>query len=127
MEIRNPYLILGLPFGAPRDEAKKAFLAKARMSRRGAPGSVPMTDLTWALNQIEGLIGNPGRVMDIYRIPADPDMFTAPGSGAFAPGPEKLRPRPADRAVRQPDPRAAREFLRHLIELRSARLAPPQP
>jgi hypothetical protein len=88
---RNPYLILGLTFGSSREEANIAFARKAkRLRRAGERGRSELTDLTWALNQIDEVIANPSLALDIYRIPADPQAFYAAGVGLFAPPPEKL-------------------------------------
>jgi hypothetical protein len=126
MERRNPYLILGIPFGASREDATKAFLRRTKSLRRlGAAGRTLHTDLTGALKEIEDRPEHPDAVMTPYRVPADPDLERGIGTGAFAPPPERL---PVDlhddtglRAA------AAHEYLRHLVRLRAQRLGPPAP
>jgi hypothetical protein len=94
METRNPYLILGLPFGSSREEANIAFARKAkRLRRAGERGKAELTDLTWALNQIDEVIANPALALEIYRIPADPTAFHSEGVGLFSPPPERMERR----------------------------------
>lgn len=91
---RNPYLILGLPFGASRDEANVAFARRGRALRRqGDRGKDQLVELTWALNQIDEAIADPHAALEIYRIPADPNAFDPEGRGLFAPPPERMERR----------------------------------
>lgn len=133
MSHRNPYLLLGIPFGSSRAEANIAFARKARPLRRlGEAGRDQLTELTWALNQIDEALGHPEAAMEIYRIPADPGAFAAAGTGVLTPPPEPM-PR------RQDDPAAvaaaeaalvaaaAHEFLHYLVLLRSGQVALPAP
>lgn len=94
---RNPYVILGVPFGATEEEARAGF-ARARRTLRGDP-DVTFTneDLTWALHQIEQLIANPELAVDVYRIPANPNVIGNETTGLFNPPPH-----PADRRT-EPD------------------------
>jgi hypothetical protein len=127
---RNPYLILGIPFGSSRDDANVAFARRAKSLRRaGAAGRDRLTDLTWALNQIDEGLRQPETAMEIYRIPADPEALRATGGGVLAPPPETLPPRPADRAAarRQLQRDAAHEFLRYLVRLRAGTAPLPRP
>jgi hypothetical protein len=127
---RNPYVILGIPFGASRAEANVAFAGKARsLRRRGREGIDQLTDLTWALQQIDEAIRNPAAAMELYRIPADPEAFKAPGEGVLQPPPERLAARPGDRggALTALQQAAARQYLRYLVTLRAAEVSVPQP
>lgn len=91
---RNPYLILGLPFGSSRDEANVAFALRGRALRRqGEAGKDQLVELTWALNQIDEAISDPDSALDIYRIPADPGAFDPDGRGLFTPPPERMERR----------------------------------
>ena len=84
MTARNPYVILGVPFGATREQANAAFARRARPLRRlGAAGRDRMTDLTWALNQIDEAIREPGTALWLYRIPVDPAVLAPSGPGEF--------------------------------------------
>jgi hypothetical protein len=130
MRQRNPYLILGIPFGASRQQANAAYVRKARQCRRlGEAGRDQLTDLTWALNQIDEALLHPEASMEIYRIPADPDAFTVTGEGVLAPPPEQLSPVGGDRAAAEEDlaASAAHDVLRALVRVRAAGLNAPPP
>lgn len=91
---RNPYVMLGIPFGSPRDVATRAFARKAKGKRRSrtAEAKADLTDLTWALNQASEAILDPRVALDVYRVPADPIALEPAGEGVLRPGPE-LMPR----------------------------------
>jgi hypothetical protein len=130
MRHRNPYLILGIPFGSSRDTANIAFARKARPLRRlGNAGRDQLTELTWALNQIDVGIRHPDAEMGIYRVPADPDAFAGGGAGVLNPPAEQLPARDGDRdaAVSRLQAAAAHEYLRYLVLLRSGQVELPQP
>jgi hypothetical protein len=127
---RNPYVILGIPFGSSREEANIAFARRARQLRRlGTQGRGQMTDLTWALNQVDEGISHAEAAMEIYRIPADPDAFTVRGTGILAPPPETLPPRAGDPEAGLAELRAAAalEYLRYLVLLRADQVQLPPP
>jgi len=94
--VRNPYVILGIPFGASKDDASAAFARKARGLRRANDPGGRLPDLTWALNQVQEVVKDPRIALDIYRVPADPEAFRTVGPGALGPKPELLRQRAAD-------------------------------
>ncbi|MEV6527253.1 hypothetical protein AB0M43_35520 [Longispora sp. NPDC051575] len=130
MRHRNPYVILGIPFGSSREQANIAFARKARPLRRAGPaGREQMTDLTWALNQIDEGLTQPAAAMAIYRIPADPNVFATTGGGVFAPVAEPMPRRSPDSraAFDQLREAAAHEYLRYLVLLRGSEVAPPAP
>lgn len=91
---RNPYVMLGIPFGSPRDVATRAFARRAKGRRRArvSESSTQLTDLTWALNQVSEVIREPRSALGIYRVPADPAALEPIGEGVLRPGPE-LMPR----------------------------------
>lgn len=126
---RNPYVILGIPFGASRAEANVAFARKARALRRDGSDLDLMTDLTWALQRIDVSIREPAAAMEMYRIPADPEAFQADGLGVLRPPPERLAPAGGDRdaALEALRRAAAREYLRYLVTVRAATVALPTP
>jgi len=113
MAERNPYVILGVPFGASRDQATLAFTARARRLRRDPNGGAQLTELTWALNQVTDVIRSPELAIDIYRIPADPQAIEPLGSGVLSPPPQPMpRRTPAsDEARRRVTDVAAGEGL----------------
>lgn len=130
MERRNAYLVLGLPFGASRDEAVRAFARRTKFLRRQGPaGRERHTDLTGALHDIETAPPDAPARMAPYRIPVDPASASLSaaglfGAGVFAPPPEILRDWPDLGALRRD---AALEYLRHLVRARGQRLGPPAP
>jgi hypothetical protein len=65
--------------------------------------------------------------MDVYRLPADPAVFAAPGPGVLAPGPEPLAPIGGDRdAALQELARGARlDLLRYLVLAHCGRVEAP--
>ena len=58
---RNPYVMLSIPFGSPRDVATRSFARKAKGKRRSLTpeAKAELTDLTWALNQASEAILDP--------------------------------------------------------------------
>jgi hypothetical protein len=89
MAERNPYLILGVDFGASREDARRYFAHAARRIRRQG-GLWSREDLTWALHEIESLDANPDDTVSIFRVPADPTAFEPIGNGMFQPEPVPL-------------------------------------
>lgn len=89
-DLRNPYGVLGLPFGASADEASRAFARRARGLRRQANGTEALTQLTWALNQIQEAIKDPRTALHIYRVPADPAALEPQERGVLNPPPEGM-------------------------------------
>jgi hypothetical protein len=84
MERQNPYLMLGLPFGASREEATQAFARRSRAAKVHG-NTAELTGLTWALQQIDAATEPPGAALAPYRIPADPTALHGDGPGVFAP------------------------------------------
>ena len=132
MERRNPYLVLGVPFGASRDEATRAFARQTKFLRRqGAESRSRHTDLTGALHEIESAAPDtdPAAKMAPYRVPVDPRTAALTsdglfGGGVFAPPPETLGEAPDDAGLKR---EAAFEYLRHIVRARGQRLGPPAP
>jgi hypothetical protein len=105
MPERNPYLILGVDFGASRQDARRHFAHAARRIRREG-GLWTKEDLTWALHEVESLETNPADTVDIFRVPADPTAFDPVGEGLYSPPPVPL---PRRSAPTTPDEIAALE------------------
>jgi hypothetical protein len=97
---RNPYVILGIPFGASGDMATAAFARRSRGLRRAPDGTARLTELTWALNQVQEALVRPEAAFDLFRVPADPGALVPDGPGALGPPPEPLgrRSGPSDEA-----------------------------
>ncbi len=129
MDTRNPYVILGIPFGSSREEANLAFARRAKRLR-GSGDRRQLTDLTWGFYMIDEAISHPDAAMEIYRIPADPQAFEADGAGVFRPPPELLRARgpatPPQRSARS-RPCAAQAGPGELLRARAAQVPVPQP
>lgn len=87
---RNPYVLLGVPYGASRDEATLAFTKRAKKLRRQPDGASALTDLTWALNQITDVVRDPSLLIDVYRVPADHDLIQRAEVGVLNPAPQPL-------------------------------------
>jgi hypothetical protein len=85
---RNPYLILGIPYGSSQDEARHA---AARVIRRikDKPDSVfALEDVNWALYQVDQVNLDPEAGVLIYRVPANPQLFgPREQTGIFSPPP----------------------------------------
>ena len=128
MTERNPYLLLGIPFGSSRASANIAFARKSRELRRaGERSGVRMTDLTWALNQIDEAMADPDAALHVYRVPADPATFSR-GGGVLSPKPEVLPSRGGDTeaAFRMAHETAVHDYLRYLVAARAAGIALPE-
>jgi hypothetical protein len=86
---RNPYVILGVPFGAPGEEARAGFARMSRRLRQKPESRYTKEDLTWALHQVEQIIKNPALAFEVYRIPASPSALAAK-DGVFHPAPHNI-------------------------------------
>src|SRR4051794_40501289 len=83
---RNPYLILGLPYGAAPDDARRAFAQKVRSVRRTDDSIFTVEDLTWALHQIEQATEDATASVQFFRVPANRATLPAARPGElFAP------------------------------------------
>jgi hypothetical protein len=92
---RNPYVILGVPFGASGEEARAGFARISRRLRQDDESPYSKEDLTWALHQVEQIITNPALAVEVYRIPASPSALTTSDVGVFSPAPHRLPRRTA--------------------------------
>lgn len=88
---RNPYLILGVDFGASHDEARRGFVRAIRRVR--SPDEqlqYSEEDVTWALHQIEQIELDPHHAVNVYRVPADPAVFSTEAHGLLNPAADPL-------------------------------------
>lgn len=113
---RNPYVSLGVPFGADRDTATDAFALQARGLRHSTDDSELLRELTWALNQIDEILKEPHLALEVYRVPADPGALEADATGLLRPPPEPMdrSTDSSDRDVATVLNQARQEFIRHL-------------
>jgi hypothetical protein len=95
---RNPYVLLGVPFGVSGDAAAGAFAKRSRGLRRAPDGVERLTELTWALNQVQAALKDPSAAVHIYRVPADPGALEPEGHGLFAPAPQPMGRQSGDSA-----------------------------
>jgi hypothetical protein len=93
-ERRNPYVILGVPYGASRGEARRAAARRTRELRQRVEAPYSTEDVTWALHQVEQVIDDPSSAVAVFRVPAAPGILDAPSShGLFHPAAVPLRRR----------------------------------
>jgi hypothetical protein len=130
MESRNPYLILGIPFGTGRAEANIAYARRIRsLPSDPDEARAHKIDLNWALQRIDEGSATPGSELTYYRLPAARTTGAPDGPGVFAPPPE---PGPYDEAavaaaLAKLRADAAREALWRELSRRSTRTSPPDP
>ncbi len=74
---RNPYLVLGLSYGAPVQDVKRAFARRAKEVAKGTFTAYGMEDLTWALHQLEQSQLDTDIDVTFYRVPANQSLFTS--------------------------------------------------
>jgi hypothetical protein len=102
---RNPYVLLGLPYGADLADAQRAFARRSREARWGDHEAVDVGDLTWALEQIEAHHADEAAGYGTFRIPTHPHALEPPaGFGLLRPAP---RPAPRQAAPSTDAERAA--------------------
>jgi hypothetical protein len=111
-------VILGIPFGADRATAERAYAQRSRLARKGDyPFSVD--DIIWAINQVESHLDDPTTSATTYRLPAQPEAMRRPGGhGLFRP---PLLPLPRRTPPTTPDQvgavldEARKDALDHLL------------
>jgi len=72
---RNPYLVLGLPYGASKKEVRKGFAKRARDLKKGKFTAYRNEDLNWALHQLELAEKDPELDIENFRAPANQILF----------------------------------------------------
>jgi hypothetical protein len=91
MDNHNPYLLLGVDYGADAAVARRSFARAARRMRRaGGEAAVSIEDLNRALHEIQQRDHDPADAVDQFRVPANPRVFRPGSTGAFAPAPRPL-------------------------------------
>lgn len=90
---RNPYLILGLDYGASKDDARRSAARVLRKLRSSPDAPYTTEDVTWALHEVEHVNDDPEAGVNIFRVPASKSSFDlSPSKGLFAP-PSRPEPR----------------------------------
>lgn len=78
-------MILGIPFGADRATAERAYSQRSRLARKG-DFAFSVDDIIWAINQVESHLDDPTTSAGTYRVPAQPEALRRPsGHGLFRP------------------------------------------
>lgn len=72
----SPYLILGVPFAATRDEAARGFAKAVKRLRRMDDPPFDLEDLNWAQHEIDHREGHVDHSLDDFRVPADPSAYS---------------------------------------------------
>lgn len=89
---KSPYLVLGVPYGAAKGDAAKAFARATKRLRRTAEAPFDLEDLNWALHAVEQRADDPGTSIDDYRMPANARVYEVPGGhGMLNPPVEPIR------------------------------------
>ncbi len=92
---RNPYLVLGIPYGVSKKEIRRGFARRSKSVRSGEFNVYRSEDLNWALHRLEEAEQDPEVDLEFYRVPADLRLlgkgWDAEGAqGFFNPPPEPL-------------------------------------
>jgi hypothetical protein len=88
---RSPYLILGVPYGASKGDAAKAFAKATRRLRKTSDAPYDIEDLNWALHAVEQRADDPSTSIDDFRMPANSVVYEVPhGEGLLYPKVEPL-------------------------------------
>lgn len=90
---RNPYLVLGVPYGASKDEARSAAARRSKDLRRNPGTRYSIEDVTWALHYVEQVAEDPSSAVTVFRVPAAPGILDAPGSDGLFRAPVLPLPR----------------------------------
>ena len=129
-ETRNPYLILGVPYGASTSEAARGF-ARATRRLKGCPNPpYSLNDLTWALHQVEQGLETSDWAKALFRVPANPEVYSAFGYGLLRPRPismSRLTDRSDEGLVEELAAAAGIELLRHTLDEHGAGVTPSAP
>jgi hypothetical protein len=106
---RNPYVILGVPFGASGEDARAGFARTSRRLRHEPNTVYTQEDLTWALHQVEQILTDPRLAFEVFRVPASPSALDVNEAGVINPPPH-----PADRKT-ESDPQEWAEVRRRAL------------
>lgn len=80
---RNPYLVLGIPYGASKKEVRRSFAKRARQIKNEEFDAYRSEDLNWSLQQLEQAEKDPELDIENFRIPANPNLFQSETEEGF--------------------------------------------
>ncbi len=129
-ERRNPYIILGVPYGTRKAEAARAFARATRRLKRDPDAPYGLSDLTWALHQVEQGLETLESADAIFRVPANAEVYSVCRYGLLRhrPSPMTRRTDPSDEELAEDLAAAAgMELLRHLLDKHSGSVTPEAP
>lgn len=72
---RNPYLVLGVAYGASIRDVRRGFAKRAKDISNDLMTTYTMEDLNWALYQLEQSLEDADIDVTIYRVPANPSVL----------------------------------------------------
>jgi uncharacterized RDD family membrane protein YckC len=132
MENRNPYLVLGIPYGADRSTAARAYTRTLRRVRSDDSSPVTLEELSWALHEIEQAIPDPDLHGGYLRVPAVPEAYEVLNADPVVVPRTPPLPRTSDRAPARHRQRTAelaiteaRDALVELTEQLAPKVAVP--
>jgi len=103
VERRSPHLILGLEYGVSADDVAQAFARATRRLRAVEDPTFDQEDLNWSLHQLEQESEGEGRLLEEFRVPADPTVYALPKDDGL------LQP-PVEPLARRTEPPTAAEL-----------------
>lgn len=74
---RNPYLVLGVAYGASIRDVRRGFARRAKDVHNDIITAYTLEDLNWALYQLEQSLEDADIDVTIYRVPANPSTLSA--------------------------------------------------
>jgi hypothetical protein len=77
-ERSSPFLILGVPFGAHRNEVAKGFARAVRRLKKLDDPPFQLEDLNWAQHEIDHRMGLAEHSLEDFRVPADATAYDLP-------------------------------------------------
>lgn len=84
----NPYLVLGIDYGASPGEASIAFARAQRRLRSADDPPFTKADINKALHYVQHLAKDPEASIDYFRVPADPRAYLPPSCDGLLDPPE---------------------------------------
>lgn len=115
----SPYLVIGVDYGAPLDQVRRAFARQVRKLRRAEAAPFSLEDLNWALHEIETADASLQSSVEYFRVPANRATLGVPTEGEiFLPAPVPLPRRtepPSDEELAHLAVRALRNAVSQVI------------